>query len=97
MAAEEEELRSVLEQTDRGRRTAEHELVEVTERVNQLAVQNTGLTAQKKKLEADVSQLTGEMDDVALERRSAEERAKKAITDVSPDPPRPPHTRGLNL
>ncbi|XP_028439723.1 myosin-7B [Perca flavescens] len=83
MAAEEEELRAVLEQTDRGRKMAEHELVEVTERVNLLTTQNAGLMAQKKKLEADVCQLTGEMDDALLESRSAEEKAKKAITDAA--------------
>uniref|UniRef100_A0A8C9Y9J7 Uncharacterized protein n=1 Tax=Sander lucioperca TaxID=283035 RepID=A0A8C9Y9J7_SANLU len=83
MTAEEEELRAILEQTDRGRKMAEHELVEVTERVNLLATQNAGLMTQKKKLEADVCQLTGEMDDAVLERRSAEEKAKKAIIDAA--------------
>ncbi|XP_054869107.1 myosin-7B-like isoform X2 [Amphiprion ocellaris] len=39
MTAEEEELRSVLEQTDRVRKMAEHELVEVSERVNLLTSQ----------------------------------------------------------
>lgn len=42
MAAEEEELRGVLEQTDRVRRMAEHELVEVTERLNLLTTQVQG-------------------------------------------------------
>lgn len=39
MSAEEQELREVLEQSDRLRRTAEHELVEVAERVNLLSSQ----------------------------------------------------------
>ena len=39
MTAEEEELREILEQTDRARKMAEHELVEVAERVNLLATQ----------------------------------------------------------
>lgn len=39
MTAEEEELRGILEQTDRVRRTAEQELVEVTERAHLLASQ----------------------------------------------------------
>ncbi len=39
MTAEEDELRGVLEQTDRARKIAEHELVEVAERVNLLTVQ----------------------------------------------------------
>lgn len=39
MSAEEEELRGVLEQSDRARKMAEHELVEVAERVTLLTAQ----------------------------------------------------------
>ncbi|XP_026187550.1 myosin-7B-like [Mastacembelus armatus] len=83
MTAEEEELRGILEQTDRTRKMAEHELVEVMERVNLLTTQNAGLMNQKKKLEADLSLLTGEVDEAIQESRSAEEKAKKAITDAA--------------
>ncbi|XP_054628952.1 myosin-7B-like [Dunckerocampus dactyliophorus] len=83
MAAEEEELRCVLEQADRARKMAEHELVEVADRANQLNTQNVGLVSHKKKLEADVLLLSSEVDDVLQERRSAEEKAKKAITDAA--------------
>ncbi|XP_036388524.1 myosin-7-like [Megalops cyprinoides] len=83
LAAEVEELRSVLEQTDRGRKLAEHELLEMTERVNLLHSQNTGLINQKKKLEADLSMLAGEVDEAVQECRNAEEKAKKAITDAA--------------
>ncbi|KAF3696369.1 Myosin-7 Myosin heavy chain 7 Myosin heavy chain slow isoform [Channa argus] len=82
MMAEEEELRSILEQTDRARKMAEYELLEVTERVNLLTTQNTGLVNQKKKLETDLSLLTGEVDEAMQESRTAEEKAKKAITDM---------------
>ncbi|XP_031698001.1 myosin-7-like, partial [Anarrhichthys ocellatus] len=44
---------------------------------------NSGLMNQKKKLEADVSLLTGEVDEAMQESRSAEEKAKKAITDAA--------------
>ncbi|XP_075995947.1 myosin-7-like [Genypterus blacodes] len=83
MAAEEEELRGILEQTDYARKMAEHELVEVAERVNLLSTQTSGLANQKRKLEADVSQLTGEVDEALQENQSAEEKAKKAITDAA--------------
>ncbi|KAM6924340.1 myosin-7-like [Xenentodon cancila] len=83
MAAEEEELRGILEQTDRARRRAEQELVELAERVNLLTVQNGGLITLKKKLEADLSVLAGEVDDAIQESRGAEEKAKKAITDAA--------------
>lgn len=45
--------------------------------------QNTGLINQKKKLESDLSTLSNEVDDALQECRNAEEKAKKAITDVS--------------
>uniref|UniRef100_A0A8P4KJY7 Myosin motor domain-containing protein n=2 Tax=Dicentrarchus labrax TaxID=13489 RepID=A0A8P4KJY7_DICLA len=83
ITAEEEELRGILEQTDRVRKMAEHELVEVAERVNLLTTQNTALLNQKRKLEADLSLLTGEVDEATQESRSAEEKAKKAITDAA--------------
>ncbi|XP_034551947.1 myosin-7B-like [Notolabrus celidotus] len=83
MTAEEEELRGVLEQTDRIRKMAEHELVEVSEKANLLSTQNAGLVNNKRKLEADVSLLSGEVDEAVLESRSAEEKAKKAITDAA--------------
>ncbi|KAI1892782.1 hypothetical protein AGOR_G00137070 [Albula goreensis] len=83
LSAEVEELRSLLEQTDRGRKLAEHELLESTERVNLLHSQNTALINQKKKLENDMSLLASEMDEALQECRNAEEKAKKAITDAA--------------
>lgn len=47
-----------------------------------LLPQNTGLINQKKKLESDLSMLSNEVDDAVQECRNAEEKAKKAITDV---------------
>lgn len=46
-------------------------------------IQNTSLINTKKKLEADLVQIQGEVDDAVQEARNAEEKAKKAITDVS--------------
>ncbi|XP_062251988.1 myosin, heavy chain 7B, cardiac muscle, beta a isoform X1 [Platichthys flesus] len=83
LAAEVEELRALLEQNDRARKLAEHELLEATERVNLLHSQNTGLINQKKKLESDLSILSNEVDDAVQECRNADEKAKKAITDAA--------------
>uniref|UniRef100_A0A3P9BTV3 Myosin, heavy chain 7B, cardiac muscle, beta a n=1 Tax=Maylandia zebra TaxID=106582 RepID=A0A3P9BTV3_9CICH len=83
LTAEVEELRAMLEQNDRSRKLAEHELLEATERVNLLHSQNTGLINQKKKLEGDLSVLSNEVDDAVQECRNAEEKAKKAITDAA--------------
>ncbi|CAL8337347.1 unnamed protein product [Merluccius merluccius] len=83
LSAEVEELRVLLEQNDRARKLAEQELLECSERVNLLHTQNTGLINQKKKLESDLSLLSGEVDDAVQECRNAEEKAKKAITDAA--------------
>ncbi|KAL4630679.1 myosin heavy chain, fast skeletal muscle-like [Arapaima gigas] len=83
MQAEIEELRVALEQTERGRKVAEQELVDASERVSLLHSQNTSLINTKKKLEADLVQIQGEVDDTIQEARNAEEKAKKAITDAA--------------
>uniref|UniRef100_A0A673IGF1 Myosin-7-like n=1 Tax=Sinocyclocheilus rhinocerous TaxID=307959 RepID=A0A673IGF1_9TELE len=83
LTAELEELRGVMEQTDHMRKVAEHELLESTERVNLLHAQNTVVLNHKKKLESDLSTLSGEVDDALQECRNAEEKAKKAITDAA--------------
>uniref|UniRef100_A0A3Q2Y1M6 Myosin heavy chain, fast skeletal muscle n=1 Tax=Hippocampus comes TaxID=109280 RepID=A0A3Q2Y1M6_HIPCM len=83
MVAEIEELRAALEQTERGRKVAEQELVDASERVGLLHSQNTSLINTKKKLEADFVQVQSEVDDAVQEARNAEEKAKKAITDAA--------------
>ncbi|KAM9296336.1 myosin heavy chain, skeletal muscle, adult isoform 1-T1 [Gastrophryne carolinensis] len=83
LAAEIEEMRSALEQTERARKVAEQELLDVTERVQLLHTQNTSLINTKKKLESDVSTLQTEVEESIQESRNAEEKAKKAITDAA--------------
>ncbi|XP_012993681.2 myosin heavy chain, fast skeletal muscle [Esox lucius] len=83
MLAEIEELRVALEQTERGRKVAEQELIDATERAGLLHSQNTSLINTKKKLETDLAQVQGEMEDIVQEARNAEEKAKKAITDAA--------------
>ncbi|XP_061788823.1 myosin heavy chain, fast skeletal muscle-like isoform X1 [Nerophis lumbriciformis] len=83
MLAEIEELRSALEQTERSRKVAEAELIDASERVTLLHSQNTSLINTKKKLEADLVQIQGEVEDSVQEARNAEDKAKKAITDAA--------------
>ncbi|XP_062409597.1 myosin heavy chain, fast skeletal muscle-like [Sardina pilchardus] len=83
MVSEIEELRAALEQTERGRKVAEQELVDASERVGLLHSQNTSLINTKKKLEADLVQVQGEVDDIVQEAKNAEDKAKKAITDAA--------------
>ncbi|XP_046731938.1 myosin-7-like [Silurus meridionalis] len=83
LQAEIEELRNVLEQTERVRKLAEQELLDVSERVQLLHSQNTSLLNQKKKQEADINQLQSEVEESFQECRNADEKAKKAITDAA--------------
>nr|XP_061813828.1 myosin heavy chain, fast skeletal muscle-like isoform X1 [Nerophis lumbriciformis] len=83
MLAEIEELRVALEQTERGRKVAEAELVDASERVGLLHSQNTSLINTKKKLESDFVQIQSEVEDAVQESRNAEDKAKKAITDAA--------------
>ncbi|XP_077183719.1 myosin-4-like [Paroedura picta] len=83
MQAEIEELRAALEQTERGRKVAEQELLDASERVQLLHTQNTSLINTKKKLETDIAQIQGEVEETVQEARNAEEKAKKAITDAA--------------
>lgn len=45
--------------------------------------QNSSLLNTKKKMESDLAQLQSEMEDTVQEARNADEKAKKAIMDVS--------------
>lgn len=45
--------------------------------------QNTSLLNTKKKQESDITQLHSEIEEALQEARTVEEKAKKAITDVS--------------
>ncbi|XP_047635215.1 putative uncharacterized protein MYH16 [Phacochoerus africanus] len=78
-----EEVRSALEGSERSRKLLEQEVVEVTERHNELNVQNQSLLVVKRKLESDVQRISYEHEELISEFRSAEERAKKATTDLS--------------
>lgn len=48
-----------------------------------LLLQNQSLLVVKRKLESDVQRISNEHEELISEFRSADERAKKAMTDVS--------------
>ncbi|XP_006898641.1 PREDICTED: myosin-2 [Elephantulus edwardii] len=71
------ELNQVKSEIDR-------KIAEKDEEIDQLKRNhNTSLINTKKKLETDISQIQGEMEDIVQEARNAEEKAKKAITDAA--------------
>ena len=57
--------------------------MEASERSNLLHTQNTALINQKRKLETELQHMQGEIEESIQEQRNAEEKAKKAIVDVS--------------
>ncbi|XP_071762474.1 myosin-16-like [Centroberyx gerrardi] len=78
-----EELRGGLEASERARKLIEQELVDITERHNEITMQNQSLTILKRKLEADLARLSSENEELISEFRSADERAKKAVIDAT--------------
>ena len=61
---------------------AEVELLDLTDRVNNLSVQNSALSNARKKLEVENEQLKSELDERNIYAKETEERAKQAIRDV---------------
>ncbi|XP_075998914.1 myosin heavy chain, skeletal muscle, adult-like [Genypterus blacodes] len=83
MLSEIAELRVALEQSERSRKLAEQELMDVSERIQLLHSQNTSLLNCKKKMDSDFVQLQSETEDSVQEARNADEKAKKAIMDAA--------------
>ncbi|XP_038318244.1 myosin-15 [Canis lupus familiaris] len=83
LQSELEELRSLYKQTECGRRLAEEELLQATERINLFHTQNTSLLSQKKKLEVDVARMQKEAEEAVQRCQNAEEKAKKAATEAA--------------
>merc|ERR1711936_1294805 len=67
LTGEIEELRNAVEQAERGRKLAETELNESNERSNLLHTQNTALINQKRKLETELQQTQGEVEESVSE------------------------------
>merc|ERR1712121_114134 len=77
-----DETRSALEANERARKQAEAELLEVTDRVNNLSAQNSALSSARRKLETENEQMKSELDEALAEAKAADERAKKAVSDA---------------
>ncbi len=73
----------MLEQADRARRAAEQELQDGNEALSELNAQNQSLLTAKRRLEAEMENLKTEVDDVASEARSAEDKAHRTMLDAA--------------
>merc|ERR1712109_267826 len=78
-----EEARTLLEQADRNRRTAEAELADVNEALSDATVQNQAIAAAKRKLDAEMQTLHGDMDEMSSEARLCDDKASKAMVDAA--------------
>merc|ERR1719341_89093 len=78
-----EESRTLLEQSDRGRRQAEAELAEATEALNEVSAQANALGMAKRKLEGELTALHADLDEMLNEAKNSEEKAKKAMVDAA--------------
>merc|ERR1712048_871450 len=78
-----EEARTLLEQADRNRRTAEAELADVNETLSDATVQNQAIAAAKRKLESEMQTLHADMDEMISEARLCDDKASKAMVDAA--------------
>ena len=69
-------------QSERCRRQAEGDLADQSDRMSELTTANHSLTSQRRKMEMEIQSMQGELDDLGNEARNADERAKKAVSDV---------------
>jgi len=78
-----EEARTLLEQSDRGRRIIEQELSDTNEQLSDLTCQNQAIAGAKRKLESEIQTLHGDLDEMMAEASLSEEKAKKAMVDAA--------------
>merc|ERR1711978_274707 len=78
-----EEARSLLEQADKNRRTAETELSDVNETLSEATVQNQSIAAAKRKMESEMQTLHADFDEMSSEAKICEDKAAKAMVDAA--------------
>merc|ERR1711862_21698 len=78
-----EEARTLLEQADRARRMTEQELSDTNEQLSDLTCTNQAIAGGKRKMEAEMQTLNGDLDEMASEAHLSEEKAKKAMVDAA--------------
>merc|ERR1719186_2089356 len=83
LSGELEESRTLLEQSDRGRRQADSELADANEGLNGMTTHYNNLGLAKKKLEGELQTLHADLDEMLSEAKNSEEKAKKAMVDAA--------------
>merc|ERR1712212_766831 len=83
LAGELEESRTLLEQSDRGRRQAEGELADANDNLNGMTTHFNNLGLAKRKLEGELQTLHSDLDEMLNEAKNSEEKAKKVMVDAA--------------
>jgi len=78
-----EEARTLLEQSDRQRRTLEQELADTNETLADLTNQNQAIAASRRKLDSEMNTLNADLDEMASEAKLSEEKAARAMIDAA--------------
>merc|ERR1712029_202194 len=78
-----EEARTLLKQADRARRIVEQELSDTNESLSELTCQNQAIAGAKRKLEAELETIHGDMDEMSSELSLSEGKASKAMVDAA--------------
>merc|ERR1719319_1100550 len=78
-----EEARTLLEQSDRARRMVEQELADTNETLSEQTCTNQAIQGAKQKLEAEMSTLQADCDEMASEAALSEEKAQGAMIDAA--------------
>ena len=82
LSAEVEEARMLLDTAERARRHAEMEVADIREAIGELTNVNSLLTVDKRRLEGDLRGMQQELDELMIQVKNGEEKARKAITDA---------------
>ena len=76
------EFRNALEQNDRARKAMEIDLIEASDRLNEVNSANGGLVAHKRKLEGDLVALRTDLDDALVSNKSVQDTLHKSYSEV---------------
>merc|ERR1711962_673915 len=78
-----EEARTLLEQTDRNRRTVEQELCDTNETLSDQTCTNQAIQAAKSKCEQEMGALAHDLDEMTAEATISEEKAQRSMIDAA--------------
>ena len=83
LAGEMEEARALLDSAERGKRQTEAELSESRTAVNDMSNINSKAAAEKRTMEGNVHTMQAEVDDILVQAKNSEDKAKKAMVDAA--------------